>query len=259
MEAKGFNSDPCSFLEWDTQFFDHRIARVNSDRLDAGIINKIYEWCKDWAIECLYFKAYSDDVQTIRLAEDHSFRLVEVRLNMERHLKDWNPETRPKAAEDITIREARPEDMPVVKSIASTSYVDSRYYFDEHFSEEKWQEYYATWIQKSCTGGADLAIIAEKDGEVIGYITGLVVKGKPEGQYELTGVKESARKSGVGQELFRSGLDWYVRAGVEYVWLATQGRNIATQRMIQRNGFITRSCQLYYHKWFQPASPEAKR
>ena len=78
----------------------------------------------------------------------------------------------------------------------------------------------------------------------------LIDKNTHEGIYELTGVKESARKSGVGQELFRSGLDWYVRSGIESIWVATQGRNIPTQRMIQRNGFITRSCQFYYHRWF---------
>jgi GNAT superfamily N-acetyltransferase len=84
----------------------------------------------------------------------------------------------------------------------------------------------------------------------VGYITGQVDQARDEGMYELTGVKESARRLGVGQELFRAGLDWYVQAGIRSVWLATQGRNVPTQRMIQRNGFITRACQLYYHKWF---------
>ena len=106
-------------------------------------------------------------------------------------------------------------------------------------------------MKKSCSGGAELALVAEKDGKVVGYITGQVNREKGEGIYELTGVKESARRLGVGQELFRSGLDWYVQAGIQSMWVATQGRNVPTQRMIQRNGFITRSCQLYYHKWFE--------
>ncbi len=86
---------------------------------------------------------------------------------------------------------------------------------------------------------------------MIGYITGLVDKENNTGIYELTGVRESARRSGVGQELFRSGLDWYVRNNVPSIWVATQGRNVTTQRMIQRHGFLTKSCQLYYHKWFK--------
>jgi GNAT superfamily N-acetyltransferase len=242
--------EPCLFLEWDTEFFGHRIARANGHLLDPARLSAILDWCQAHIIACLYFLASSDDPQTIRLAEDHGFRLVEVRIVLERWLKDWDPETRPRAAEDVLIRPVRAADIPILQDIARTSYVDSRYYFDRCFSEEKWQAYYATWVRKSCEGGAEMALVAEKDGEVVGYITGTLVTGKPEGVLELTGVRESARRSGVGHELFRSALDWYVRAGVEYVSVATQGRNIPTQRMILRHDFLTRSCQLYYHKWF---------
>lgn len=243
-------SEPCQFLEWDTQFFGHRIGRIEAHRLEASLLAAIEEWRRRHAIECLYFLADSDDPQTITLAQAHGFQLVEVRLIFERSLKNWDPQTRPREAKDLLIRPVKPEDIPVLQEIARNSYIDSRYYFDRRFSEQKWQEYYRTWVQKSCSGGAELALAAEKDGEVLGYITGQVDQEKGEGIYELTGVKESARRLGVGQELFRSGLDWYVDAGIQSIWLATQGRNVPTQRMVQRNGFITRSCQLYYHKWF---------
>lgn len=245
-------NEPCQFLEWDTDFFDRRIARVNGHQLDERLLESIYAWCENQAIECLYFLADSDDPITIRLAEGHNFSLVEIRLNMERSLKDWNPAARPRGSKDIHVRPTQPGDIPLLLEIARTSYVDSRFYFDACFPEDKWQSYYQTWVRKSCEGGADLALTAELNGEVVGYITGNVDKEGKEGIYELTGVKESARRAGVGQELFRSGLDWYVQKGVEYIWLATQGRNVSTQRMVQRDGFITRSCQIYYHKWFNP-------
>jgi len=241
---------PCELLKWDTDFFGHRIARINSHVLNSQLIESIFTWSTQNSIECLYFLANSDDPQTTRFAEDHRFRLVEIRIVFERSLKDWDPESRPRTVNDVLIRDVRSDDLPILKTIASTSYTDSRYYFDKNFSEEKWHIYYETWVNKSCQGGADLALVAEKEGEVVGYITGLINKETQEGIYELTGVKEEARKTGVGQELFRSGLDWYVRSGIQSLWVATQGRNIPTQRMIQRNGFVSRSCQLYYHKWF---------
>jgi GNAT superfamily N-acetyltransferase len=245
-------SELCQFLEWDTQFFGHRIGRIQASRLESDLWSAIDLWRRQNAIECLYFLADSDDPQTIALAQAHGFQLVEVRLTFERWLKDWDPLTRPRAVEDILVRPARPDDISELQDIARNSYVDSRFYFDRHFSEQNWQDYYRTWVQKSCSGGAPLALVAEKGGELLGYITGQVDHEKNEGIYELTGVKESARRLGVGQELFRSGLDWYVRSGIPFMWVATQGRNVATQRMIQRNGFISRSCQLYYHKWFEP-------
>lgn len=246
-------SEPGLFLEWDTQFFGHRIGRLQTHRLDWGLWEAIDEWRRKNVIECLYFLADSDDPQTIALAQALGFQLVEVRLTFERSLADWDPLTRPRASENLLIRPAQPEDIPILQEIAKNSYVDSRYYFDKRFAEQKWQDYYRTWVKKSCSGGAELALVAEKDGEALGYITGQVDHERGEGIYELTGVKESARRLGVGQELFRSGLDWYVRVGIQSMWVATQGRNVPTQRMIQRNGFITRSCQLYYHKWFEPS------
>jgi dTDP-4-amino-4,6-dideoxy-D-galactose acyltransferase len=243
---------PCQFLDWDTGFFGHRIARVNGTRLDPVFLKAVLDWCQVQEIECLYFLAESNDPQTVWLAQDHDFSLVEIRITLERSLLDWNPDTRPRAAEEgVIIRHVEPADIPVLQDIASTSYVDSRYYFDRHFTEENWQSYYATWVKKSCSGGADLALAAVKDGEVIGYITGLVDKENNTGIYELTGVRDSARRSGVGQELFRSGLDWYARNGLPSIWVATQGRNVATQRMIQRHDFLTKSCQFYFHKWFK--------
>jgi GNAT superfamily N-acetyltransferase len=242
---------PCQFLDWDTEFFGHRIARVNGTLLEPDLVNSVLDWCQAQAIDCLYFLAESNDPQTVWLAQENHFSLVEIRITLERSLKDWDPDTRPHSSEDVLIRFAEPADIPVMQDIARTSYIDSRFYFDRHFTEENWQSYYATWVKKSCSGGADLALAAVKDGEVIGYITGQVDKTTNQGIYELTGVRQAERRSGVGQELFRSGLDWYVRNNVPGIWVATQGRNVPTQRMIQRHGFLTKSCQLYYHKWFE--------
>jgi RimJ/RimL family protein N-acetyltransferase len=241
----------CQFLEWDSNFFQIRIGRVNQNYLDEDTLKTSLEWCKDQQIDCLYFLAASDDPKTVRLAEKNHFQMVEIRLIMERSLKDWKPAAQSGDDPSITIRHPQPQDIPVLEKIAAFSYVDSRYYFDQGFDSQKWQAYYSTWVKKSCQGGADLALIAEKDGEVVGYITGNRNKENPrEGIYELTGVAPQARRSGVGQELFRRGLDWFLEHGVDTVWLATQGRNVPTQRMVQRNGFITKACQIYYHKWF---------
>lgn len=245
------HADLCQFLDWDSSFFKQRIARVNHQHLDPEILKNIDAWCKANQIDCLYFLAVSDDPQTIRLAEQNQFQMVEIRLIMGRSLKDWRTVSEPSGASNLRIRRPEDRDIPILQEIAANSYIDSRFYFDNRFDPEKWQEYYATWVKKSCSGAADLALVAEMDRVAVGYITGNINKDNPkEGIYELTGVAPSARRAGVGQELFRRGLDWYAEQGIDHVWLATQGRNVATQRMIQRNGFITEACQIYYHKWF---------
>jgi dTDP-4-amino-4,6-dideoxy-D-galactose acyltransferase len=243
-------TEPGVVLEWDTNFFGRRIGRWNAKRLTPSGLAELDAWRRANSVECLYFLAGADDRDTVALAEENGFHLVEVRLLYERKLSSWDPERRPCEAPQVSVRPSRPEDVPALQEIAKNAYTGSRFYFDRRFSEEQWQAYYRCWIQKSVNGGADLALTAELDGEIVGYITGLVDKDKNEGIYELTGVRDDARRHGVGQELFRSGIDWFVRQGIPYMWLATQGRNVPTQRMVQRDGFVTRACQLYYHKWY---------
>jgi len=238
------------FLEWDTNFFGRRIGRANIHTLTDDLLAQVDEWRRANRVECVYFLAEAGDPHTVQLAEQHGFNLVEVRLTFERRLDTWHSQRHNPPPEDLVIRPAQPEDVPAFQEIAAGSYIYSRFYNDPHFSEAQWQAYYRHWVQKSVMGGADLALTAEMDGRIVGYITGLVDREKNEGIYELTGVTPGARRAGIGQELFRCGVDWYVDHKIPFMWVATQGRNVPTQRMIQRFGFLTRSCELYYHKWF---------
>lgn len=238
------------FLEWDTNFFGRRIGRANIHTLDEEQYGQIEDWRRENQIACMYFLAEADSPQTIRLAEKYGFSLVEVRLTFERSLKSWPREWLIQTPAGLVIRPSQPDDLPVLKEIAAESYVYSRFYNDPHFGQDQWQAYYSHWIEKSVMGGADFALTAVVDGDIVGYITGVVDREHNEGIYELTGVKPAARRGGVGQELFRCGVNWYVDQAIPHMWVATQGRNVATQRMIERFGFLTRSCELYYHKWF---------
>ena len=248
-------SDPCRFLEWDSAFFEHRIARLNFERLYAGSLAAVEAWCVQHTIECLYFAADADHPPTVRLAEDNGFRLVEARLIFEGWLKNWHPATRPTANEDIRVRPAVAADIPALQRIACNSYRGSRFYFDPCFGEARCQEYYQTWIKNSVEDAQEMSLVAEAEGRQVGYITGRAVDDGPEGEYLLTAVDEQARTHGIGQELFRSGLDWFVRHGVEHVVVATQIRNIPSQRLIERHGFLSKAARLYYHKWFVPCQP----
>src|SRR5512135_2662223 len=77
----------CQYLEWDSEFFQRRIARVIGNRLSQEMIDPIMNWCGFRNINCLYFLADSDDSTTIRLAEDNAFRFVDIRMTLEKRLE----------------------------------------------------------------------------------------------------------------------------------------------------------------------------
>src|ERR1700747_256473 len=73
----------CEYLDWDSEFFGRRIARVTALRLTEKSIADIDEWCSAHRIECLYFLADSADRSTTKLAQENGFRLMDVRVTLD--------------------------------------------------------------------------------------------------------------------------------------------------------------------------------
>ncbi len=230
-------TEPCEVLAWDSSFFGFSIARVTSDRLTAERMREIDSWCAANRVRCLYFLSRPDDPLTTRLAEDHGFHLVDVRLTLRR-----SGASSPAG----TVRPARPEDIPMLQSIAAESYQDSRFYYDPNFPRPLCASLYETWIRLSCEGFADAVLLAESEGAAAGYISCHLREAK----IGLLGVGGRARGAGVGATLVEQAVAWFHARGVREVFVVTQGRNVAAQRLYQRCGFLTHSLQLWYHKWY---------
>ena len=88
----------------------------------------------------------------------------------------------------------------------------------------------------------------------VGYVS-LHLLANGQGQIGLIGVGERARGKGVGKSLIYGSMDWLLAQNVEIERVATQGRNIAAQRLYQSCGFLTHSVQLWHHRW-QTELPE---
>lgn len=242
------SGQPCEFLNWDSAFFDRRIARVSGHRLTSDQAEAAMQWCHDQQIDCLYFLADSDDPTTIDLAETHGFRLVDVRLTLERKIG-------PESKQDSLAQPLRPYqagDLNQLKHIASYNHVDSRFFWDAHFSDKMAAKLYSTWIEKSCHGMSDIVLVYSIDGEPAGYLT-CERDGSDAGKIGLVGVDRDHRGGGIGSALVSGGLHWFASQGMSIVSVVTQGRNVPAQRLYMRHGFISRSLQFWYHRWFTRA------
>lgn len=244
--------DPCEFLDWDTSFFGHRIARMVAHRLFTESIEQTLLWCKANQIECLYFLADADHSETIQHAEARGFCFVDIRVAL-RHDFTKHPGEQPDALpKDVMTRPFQDSDIPGLQGIARTNHRDSRFYFDPHFPVEACDALYKTWIQRSCAGYADAVFVADVAGHPSGYISCHLPGKEPYGQIGLLGVSPSTRGQGIGQSLVRQALDWFTDHNVDLVQVVTQGRNTAAQRLYQRCGFLTHQVQIWYHKWMPP-------
>jgi dTDP-4-amino-4,6-dideoxy-D-galactose acyltransferase len=237
------DDSPCDYLEWDSRFFGRRIARVRRGRFSPGDIGLILEWCEVERIDCLYSLASSDDLQSVAIAEKHGFHFVDIRVTLER------PPLRPSSQPGGIVRLVRASDLEALRQIARSGFRDSRFYYDPGFEKLRCDDLYETWIEVSCRGYADFVLVAEDAGQPAGFVTCYAAPGET-GNIGLIAVDAAHQGRGLGQDLVRSALYAFLERGMRVVTVVTQGRNIRSQRLYQKCGFVSRSVELWYHRWF---------
>jgi ribosomal protein S18 acetylase RimI-like enzyme len=241
------NTGLCENLPWDSDFFNLQIARIISQCVQAEELKDIFSWCHSQSVDCLYLLVDIANDETVRLAEDNGFRLVDIRVLLDRSLNTSSTST---VTEENNIGPVLLEEIPSLALIAETSYEDSRFYHDVNFPRERCAALYKTWIEKSCHGYADAVLVARINSVPIGYISCHLL-GSGEGKIGLVGVHQDASNRGIGRQLVGASLAWFQKTGVNHVTVVTQGRNWRAQRLYQRCGFLTRSMHLWYHHWFK--------
>jgi len=239
--------DPCELLEWDSNFFGFRIARVRGNVLSRESVQQIDDWCHQTDIRCLYFLCRDDEPVSSRLAEDNGFRLMDVRITFQ-----YTNESSMLSMSElpVSIRPFQPEDVGMLQTIARESYHSTRFYFDANFPRHMSDLLYETWFKLSYEGYAQAVFVSEFEGMPVGYITCHLDEEVHIGKIGLVGVGYQAQGRGIGQMLVISAVDWILSRGAQQVEVVTQGRNRAAQRLYQRCGFLTKAVELWFHKWY---------
>jgi dTDP-4-amino-4,6-dideoxy-D-galactose acyltransferase len=238
---------PCELLRWDSRFFGVKVASVHSD-LDASQLVIADNWCLERGVTVAYLQVPFGQVSAVQAAEDLGFRFVDVRVTLAREIGQSRPP--PSGASKTTVRLYRRSESSVLERIAATAHRDSRFYADHRFPRERCDALYAAWIRRSCTHPESTVLVAERAGDIAGYLAYRPVPTSETASIELVGVAEAHRGHGIGAALIHAGLDRCSSSGFRRVQVATQGRNVAAQRLYQRAGMTTHSVSVWQHKWY---------
>ncbi len=236
------------YMPWDSSQFGVRIARATCGQVDSSACRDLLKQCRDQAIDCLYFLAESADQDTIAALQTCDFELVDIRLTLSVQYKS------PPAAgqlDGIRFRLGDERDLDHLLPIASGSFGQSRFYVDQRFGHDNATRMFQIWLRKSFADEPGVAVVvAEQRDAAVGFVTCHLHKPPGEGNIGLVGVAESARGLGCAGGMINYAARWFAGQGVDRLNVVTQGRNIAAQRLYQRNGFVTRSVELWFHRWF---------
>ena len=234
---------------WDSSHFGLRIARAIPRRLDQAAFSRLEADCVNQGIDCLYFLADAADQATIATLQAGCFDLADIRLTLDNRVRRLVELT---AASEFRFRLGRKSDLEALLPIAGASYMLSRFYTDMRFGSDKASLMYQVWLTNSLTAGyADAVIVAEFAERPVGFVTCHLHKPHGEANLGLVGVAESVRGMGCMSGMLHFAGQWLSDRGIGQVNVVTQGKNIPAQRAYQRCGFVSRSVELWFHKWFQ--------
>lgn len=237
--------EPAEILSWDSDFFGFSIGRVRKTPLDLEGMRQVIASSSERGIRCLYLLARGDDAKTLIAAQAAGFRWVDLRITLDRAVRS---ESTVAAAEDPYVRPARASDLAQLRDIARRSHVDSRFYVDPHFPDDRCDDLFDRWITRSVEGRAQAVLVAESGGKTMGYTTCHLSKQRI-GSIGLLGVAVPAQGLGTGRRLVDAAISWFERQGAIRVEVVTQGRNVAAQRLYQGRGFQTSAVGHWLHWW----------
>lgn len=234
-------------LQWDSEYFGINIGFISCLRLTPNIEKSVKEFTRKEKIDLLEYLCNCHDKVSVLNAERSGYSFVDIRLTFERYLNDdlGIPEK-----EDFRVSKGGLQDIEKLRVIASNIYKDSRYYFDGEFDRSKVKDFYINWIEKAILGNYDnYAYVMYNKDEPLGFCTVKEYK-KNAVSIGLFGLDKNLKGNGMGEFLLKSALMMLKEKGKKYVEVVTQGRNYEAQRLYQKCGFLTKTTELWYHKWF---------
>ena len=235
-----------SLLEWDSKFWGFSIAFLSSRHLSENILFRVSQYVRKKDIRLIEYLCNCHDKKSVRLAEQNGYEFKDIRLTYEKKLtRKVNVELN----EEIQFGSAQAEHIPALRKMSRNLYLDSRYYYDRNIDKDRIAEFYMDWVEK--------AVKKEYDDECYVYLINQVPKAYCSVKYNsddlaqigLVGVSNSHTGKGLGGQLMHNVSNSLIEKGCKRIQVVTQGRNYPAQRLYQKNGFLTHSTELWYHKW----------
>ncbi len=232
-------------VEWDESLFGLRTARIVPTALSREQAATILPEVRAWGAGVVHLLLESDDDTSVKVAEEHRFHLVDVRVTLR-----WRAAEVPHSGSaGVSVRQGVSEDFGALEATARQSYHKSRYYQDPRYPRDRCGDLYARWLSRSLEGSADSVLVAEKEGAAAGYVTCHGKPGAGDGSIGLLGVSLAFRGAGVASTLVGAAQAWFRGVPLPGATVVTQARNVEAQKVYERAGFRAHRVQLWYHLW----------
>lgn len=212
-------------LEWDSNHFGISIGNLNFDEESNIEINQY---------DTIFAKIETTRFDIIEKLENEKFCLKNILIVFS------GENLAGEISSNIEILEKNK--LQQVLKLCENTFLESHFYKNKNFSEEKINKLYQKWVTNKFTLGQQIYIFIEKD-EVLGFL--LEKKDRNEVSIDLIAVKKEKRGQKIGEKL----INFFIKKNKDKkMFVGTQITNKQAIRLYERLGFRFEKTINIYHK-----------
>ncbi|MCR2046975.1 GNAT family N-acetyltransferase [Acetatifactor muris] len=238
IEKKGFLMN-IIIDKFNSEIFNLKMGNVDyskDKKLTFEVMDGIQKEAVNEKFQHLTIKIPSNDKESFNIALQSGFIFVDTLIE---YYFDFNRAELPSIDHKCMLRDACQKDLEILKHIAKVSFSADRFHSDKNLDNSLCDKYYEHWIENSFYGFADKVIVAEYQGQPVGFTTGKVHQGNPVGRLVLSAVSDSCRGLGIYTSMIHEGVSWLLEkyGTLNGVMVGTQIETLAVQKAWVRLGF----------------------
>lgn len=232
-------------LIWDSSFFKRKIGELIITSIEPAYIKSAINKAKKDGFKYIICKIKSQDTLLIKQLESLGFYLSDIGIILSNETdKFLNKYTVRNSIIRKSINVATYKDIPMLKKIIKSLFLESRFYSDSFFSKEEADELYQTWIKNSVLGHASDVVFCIPH---TGFVTCKKSK-KKSGEIALIGIKKEFRGKGFGRILLEKAMKWFMFKDIKLVTVRTQLKNIDGINFYLKSGFSIKEYDIIFSK-----------
>lgn len=239
------NKPVFQILDWDSNFFKYKVARINALNLSSNELTNLLSKLSLLKVKLAYWFIDPKDKISNEAAKSNNGFLADDKITYIINLSSDPPKRIdcPKIQSYLY----KPLNKNLL-SLALQSGFYSRYRQDKKFVRNEFCRLYTTWIKRSLNGeiAADVIVYVDNDIE-----KGLVTLEKKDnyGSIGLLAVDKKYRGKSVGKQLINAAFEKFKEIGIRKVKVTTQKKNVIACKFYEKIGFAFDNVQNIYHFW----------
>jgi dTDP-4-amino-4,6-dideoxy-D-galactose acyltransferase len=233
------------FLNWDSNFFDKKIFRVDIDTATMPVTayEEIVANLKQQKADGAYLFLSSQDVAWSEKLKTWGHYCVDEKVIFQ---KELNVAQRPSAQQQVVEYKGEVNRELIDLSLLAGKY--SRFKSDLHINN-KFETFYTEWMINSLNGQlADAVLVYKSNGKISGMLTFKISNSTA--VIGLIAVLDEVQGKGIGKLLIEEMESRLLNIGINTVEVSTQLINTQACRFYIKAGFKELSVTPIFHLWF---------